>query len=239
VSSLKRSQINQIIREAKLFLGERQFYLPPFAYWTPEEWQNKGPEVSEIVRNQLGWDITDFGSGQFRECGLFLFTLRNGSPDNLRTMTGKLYAEKILIVRENQVTPFHFHFQKMEDIINRGGGKLLIQVFNATPDGDDVTDTDVTVSLDGVIHRVKAGEILALNPGQSITLPSRLYHKFWGASSKGTVLVGEVSRVNDDTADNRFLEEIGRFPAIEEDEEPLYLLVSDYDRYYRPKAVTR
>ena len=27
----------------------------------------------------------------------------------------------------------------------------------------------------------------------------------------------EVSMVNDDTSDNRFLEEIGRFPEIEED----------------------
>jgi D-lyxose ketol-isomerase len=233
---VKRSEINRIIRNASLFLQERQFHLPPFAFWTPEEWCTKGSEVSEIVRSQLGWDITDFGSGRFDECGLFLFTLRNGTPDNLRTMTGKLYAEKILIVRENQITPFHFHFQKMEDIINRGGGVLLVQVFNATPEGNDLADTNVTVSLDGVVHQVKAGETLALKPGESITLPTRLYHKFWGAPGEGTVLVGEVSVVNDDDADNRFLEEIGRFPAIEEDEAPLHLLVSDYDQYYRPET---
>jgi hypothetical protein len=59
-----------------------------------------------------------------------------------------------------------------------------------------------------------------------------LYHKFWGEDS--TVLVGEVSVVNDDYTDNRFLDPIGRFPDIEEDVEPFYLLVGDYDTYYRP-----
>ena len=43
------------------------------------------------------------------------------------------------------------------------------------------------------------------------------------------VLVGEVSMVNDDNLDNRFYEPIGRFPEIEEDEPPLYLLVGDYE----------
>ena len=47
------------------------------------------------------------------------------------------------------------------------------------------------------------------------------------------MLVGEVSLVNDDDTDNRFLEPVGRFPAIEEDEPPLYLLTQDYARYYR------
>ena len=69
-----------------------------------------------------------------------------------------------------------------------------------------------------------------LSPGESITLPPRLYHKFWGAEAR--VLVGEVSLVNDDQNDNRFYEPIGRFPAIEEDEEPLHLLVTDYPRDY-------
>jgi len=41
-------------------------------------------------------------------------------------------------------------------------------------------------------------------------------------------LVGEVSECNDDYTDNRFYEEVGRFPAIEEDEPPLYYLVNDY-----------
>ena len=39
--------------------------------------------------------------------------------------------------------------------------------------------------------------------------------------------------VNDDTRDNRFLEPLGRFPAIEEDEEPLYLLCNEYREYWQ------
>jgi len=37
-----------------------------------------------------------------------------------------------------------------------------------------------------------------------------------------------VNRVNDDRIDNHFFGAVGRFPEIEEDEEPLYLLTKDY-----------
>ena len=47
------------------------------------------------------------------------------------------------------------------------------------------------------------------------------------------MLVGEVSRVNGSRSDNRFHEEMGRFPAIEEDQPPVHLLVTDYGHYYR------
>jgi D-lyxose ketol-isomerase len=228
--TLKRSEINVIMRQADAFIREMGFYLPPFAHWTPKDWATKGEEVREIVDNQLGWDITDFGRGDYEKCGLLLFTLRNGNPKNWGTM-GKLYAEKIMVVGVDQVTPTHFHWNKSEDIINRGGGKLVIQLYNPTED-EDLADTDVTVSTDGVKRVVKAGGIVALSPGESITLPTRLYHKFWGAESR--VMVGEVSMVNDDTTDNRFYEPTGRFPKIEEDEPPLFLLCNDYARYYRP-----
>jgi D-lyxose ketol-isomerase len=55
-----------------------------------------------------------------------------------------------------------------------------------------------------------------------------MYHSFWGQRGTGQVMVGEVSAVNDDQSDNRFLEELGRFPEIEEDEAPAYLLCSEY-----------
>jgi D-lyxose ketol-isomerase len=229
---MKRSEINHIIRESLAFLKEHQFLLPPFAAWTPADWHRKGPEVQEIVDQQLGWDITDFGSGEFDKTGLFLFTIRNGSPADLDNPLGKSYCEKIMIVRENQVTPEHFHFHKMEDIINRGGGNLVIRMWNATDD-ERLGDTPVTVSMDGVRVTVPAGGTVTLAPGESVTLPQRNYHRFWGEPGKGTVLVGEVSRVNDDHTDNRFLD-APRFSQIEEDEEPLRLLVGDYERYYRP-----
>jgi D-lyxose ketol-isomerase len=227
---MKRSQINQIMRSADEFIRQRGFLLPPFAYWTPDTWRSKGSACVEIVENQLGWDITDFGGGDFDQMGLFLFTIRNGHPDNWKKLQGKLYAEKILVVQENQITPMHFHWSKAEDIINRGGGTLVVQVYNATPD-DGLDTTPVSVSTDGVVRTLEAGGLVRLTPGESITLTTRMYHKFWGEG--GRVLVGEVSLVNDDHTDNRFYEPVGRFPQIEEDEPPLYLLTNDYEHYYQ------
>ena len=217
------------MREADAFMKSNKFYLPPFAYWSPEDWAGKGDEVREIVENNLGWDITDFGQGNYEKLGLFLFTIRNGGPENLRTGQGKTYAEKVLIVDVDQVTPMHFHWHKTEDIINRGGGRLAIKLYNSTAD-EQLADTDITVSMDGVRRAFKAGDTVLLNVGESITLPTGLSHTFWGVGSR--VLVGEVSKVNDDANDNRFLEPMGRFPEIEEDEPPLHLLVGDYANYY-------
>ena len=223
---MKRSRINRIIRDADAFLQSLSFRLPPFAYWTPEEWQGKGEQCREIPACQMGWDITDFGSGDFAEIGLFLFTLRNGHADG----SGKSYAEKIMIVQPGQITPMHFHWSKQEDIINRGGGVLAIELHGSTAD-EELDDTPLTVSLDGVLRMVQSGTVVRLQPGESITLTTGMYHKFW--AEEATALIGEVSAVNDDASDNRFLEPVGRFPDIEEDEAPLYLLVGDYPRYYR------
>lgn len=228
---MKRSEINAILRASSAFIAAHRFHLPPFAFWSPEEWSTKGAEVAEIVECELGWDITDFGSADFPRCGLVLFTLRNGRPENLKTLRGKLYAEKVMIVGEGQVTPMHFHWTKTEDIIVRGGGRLVVQLYNSTPD-ERLSDDPVTVSMDGVRRTLPAGACVTLQPGESITLPDRLYHKFWGEG--GQVLVGEVSLVNDDNCDNRFLEPTGRFPEIVEDEPPCYLLTKDYTRYYFP-----
>ena len=227
---MKRSEINAILRRADEFIRSRGYFLPPFAYWTPDDWRSKGPEAREIVETRLGWDITDFGRGDFNRYGLFLFTVRNGQPDNWARKEGKLYAEKLLVAEEGQVTPYHFHWSKMEDIINRGGGSLAIQLYNATAD-DQLEPSPLTVWLDGVERSLAAGTVLRLEPGESITLPPRLYHSFWAEG--GRLLIGEVSLVNDDYRDNRFLEPGGgRFPAIDEDEPPLYLLCTDYERYY-------
>lgn len=232
---MKRSEINQLLRENKAFIQQMNFHLPAWSEWSPKDWEQRGPECREIAENQLGWDVTDFGGGRYNELGLFLFTIRNGSVENLDRREGKIYAEKLLIVQEKQVTPMHFHFHKMEDIINRGGGNLVIELWNSTAD-EELADTPVTVSIDGVETTVPAGGCVTLKPGDSICLPQGLYHAFWGEEGKGTVLVGEVSMVNDDNLDNRFHEPIGRFPAIEEDEAPLHLLCTDYPRYYKPSA---
>lgn len=223
---MKRSEINQILREAKAFLRERSFLLPPWAYWSMQEWRENRDNAEEVISSMLGWDITDFGSGDFRRRGLFLFTIRNGKPG----AGNKPYAEKVMIVEENQETPMHYHWTKMEDIINRGEGNLIIELYNSTPD-NRLDTTDVHFTKDGIKGRVKAGGKVILLPGESITLEQGMYHRFYGQPGKGKVLVGEVSSVNDDSADNCFFETIGRFPTIVEDEAPLYLLVNDYSTF--------
>jgi len=222
---MKRSHINRVIIEAIRFFEQHRYKLPPFGHWTPHDWKTKGSEADEIRRNSLGWDLTDFSKGDFDKWGLTLFTVRNGNlsdPNNLKT-----YCEKIMVVEENQVTPLHHHWSKTEDIINRGGGNLVIELYNAD-EKDDLAQTEVAISVDGVVRRVPAGGKVILYPGESVTLTPQHYHAFWGEEGKGKVLVGEVSSVNDDAEDNRFHEGLGRFPAIEEDESPIHLLCSEY-----------
>lgn len=223
---MKRSEINAIMKEAVKFIDKMNFKLPPFVFWSPEEWAEKGHEYDEIRDNMLGWDITDFGSGDYDKIGLLMITIRNGNFDNEKYV--KPYAEKLLIVKEEQITPYHFHWSKMEDIINRGGGNLLVKVYNSTEDEQFDTVNPVTVYSDGREYQVEPGAVIRLEPGESITLAPGQYHKFWGEKGTGMILLGEVSKVNDDRVDNRFYEKTGRFPEIDEDEKPLYLLGNEY-----------
>ena len=222
---MKRSEINARMGAAVSFFEKHGFRLPPFAFWSPEDWARKGHEADEIRDCHLGWDLTDFGSGDFDRVGLLLFTVRNGNAAD--AANDKAYAEKIMLVEEGQVTPWHFHAAKMEDIINRGGGNLVIELANAAGD-HALADTEVSVSTDGVRRRLPARGVVTLAPGESITLTQGLAHQFYGEAGAGPVMVGEVSSVNDDTADNYFIEPAGRFPDIEEDEAPLHLLCMEY-----------
>ena len=219
---MKRSQINKALRELEAMCVKEHCYLPPFCHFTPEEWLEKGHEYDEVRDCMLGWDITDFGSGDFLHTGLTLFTLRNGDPAD---PAGKSYAEKLMYVRPGQVTPMHYHTRKMEDIIVRAGANLIVELW--LPDEvDGLSDRDVTVSMDGVRQTFPAGSKIALAPGQSITMARGLYHSFF--ADGGPCVVGEVSMVNDDNTDNHFLEACGRFPPIEEDAEPEFCLCFAY-----------
>jgi D-lyxose ketol-isomerase len=224
---MRRSRINEILREGDAFIRSFGHAMPPFAYWTPEEMKRRRPPG--IVEARLGWDITDYGQGRFDELGLFLFTLRNGCAADLAQGRGMLYAEKIMITRRDQLSPMHRHVVKAEDIINRGGGSLVLELFMSDRDGSISRDAEVKVPTDGVMRTLPAGGRLALAPGESVTLLPGVWHAFWGEGAD--VLVGEVSTVNDDLTDNVFADPIGRFSTVEEDEPPLRLLVSDYDSW--------
>ena len=225
-NSMKRSEINAALKEMEGMIRDYRIALPPFCYFTPEEWQQKGHEFDEVRDNMLGWDITDYGLGRFDEVGFSLITLRNGNLKK-KDRYPKPYAEKLLYLKEGQYSPMHFHWYKMEDIINRGGGTVLIRVYNADEKEELDRESPVTVHTDGETRTVPAGTQIVLEPGQSISITQKLYHDFEVVPGTGPVLLGEVSQCNDDNSDNRFNPPVGRFPAIEEDEAP-YRLCSEY-----------
>ena len=224
---MKRSQVNEILREGDAFIRSFGYVMPPFAYWSVEDMLAR--DTSEIAKRGMGWDITDYGQGKFDELGLFLFTTRNGLAEDLDKGRGMVYAEKIMISRDRQISPMHRHIIKSEDIINRGGGTLVLELFARDGEGGIDRNAQVRVPVDGQWKTLDAGGHLKLAPGESVTLHPDTWHAFWGEG--GDVLIGEVSTVNGDNTDNIFEAPIGRFATIEEDVEPKHLLVSDYAAY--------
>ncbi len=223
---MKRSQINQVLQDADTFLRQHGFALPPFAHMTPDAL--RASDHSHLAARRLGWDVTDYGSGDFAAMGLVLITLRNGSLDELAAGQGVVYGEKVLVVREGQLCPMHRHVSKTEDIINRAGGVLVVELFAAGADGARDMAAPVTVICDGQALRVPAGGQVRLAPGESVTLRPGDWHAFWAEGAD--CLVGEVSTVNDDENDNIFDPVLPRFSEVEEDAAPWRLLVSDYVR---------
>ena len=224
---MKRSFINQKIDEAHILAKRFQTALPDFAYFTLKDWKQKDPSKwREVFDLQLGWDLTDFGGGDFATLGLSLFTLRNGSLTDARYR--KPYAEKMLLIGVEQETPLHFHHSKMEDIINRGGGDLCMQIYHANAAEQIDTRRQVEIRIDGCLRTLSSGEVLTLRPGQGVCLPPCTYHRFWAEIAP--VLGWEVSMVNDDHTDNRFHTPVARFAEIEEDEPAKWVLCNEYQR---------
>ena len=228
---MRRSEINRALMEMESICRREHCYLPPFCHFTPQQWEAFGREYDEIRDCMLGWDVTDYGMGDFDKIGLSLITLRNG---NRTEQYPKVYAEKLMFLKEGQYSPNHFHWYKTEDIIHRGGGTVLIRVYHSLPNEELDPISPVTLHLDGKEVTVPAGTQVELHPGESIHISRLLYHDFSVAPGTGDVLLGEVSQCNDDCSDNRFLPPVGRFPAIVEDEPPYRLLCNEYPK---PKEV--
>lgn len=226
---MNRSQINRTIDEAINFFDRHNFRLPGWAYWTVDDWRAIAEEADEIRQHQMGWNVTDFGKNNFEKLGLTLFIIRNGRLSKGKPQTSKTYAEKAMMVRPGQVTPWHFHWMKTEDLINRGGGRLEVELGWAASDERTLAPEEVVVSVDGITKRIPAGGKLILEPGESVTLPPRLCHQFTGHENDNAICVGEVSSLNDDNTDNCFL--FGIPPRnIKEDEPRKYWLCSEYPK---------
>lgn len=173
---MKRSEINQAYRDALAFFNEHHWCLPP----SPR------------------WDITDFGLGQFRKCGLTLVNLAEEAE----------YCEKIMFAYDGQVTLAHTHRIKKEDIICRQG-RLRLSLGKG-PGRFEVKINGQRCLFEGV-------QEVVLTPGERITLTPGVFHAFWPEG--GPALIGEVSTANDDVHDNIFAEPtVGRFSEIVEDE---------------------
>lgn len=225
---MKRSEINRQIAWAMEACKRLGFRLPDFAAWTPEDWQAHAGQLEHMTAVKQGWDVTDYNSGDFDRIGAVLFTLRNGNIyDNTK---GTPYCEKIIAMKAGQKLPFHFHYSKTEDIINRAGGTLCVRVYNSLPKeqgyGID-TESDVQLRLDGLPVTIPAGGVVEVTGGNSITLFPYIYHEFWAKPEDGDLIIGEVSSINDDAKDNHFVEELKLAP-IEEDAPTQWRLCCGY-----------
>jgi D-lyxose ketol-isomerase len=225
---MKRSEVNNAIKWAEKLLAEQKITLPPFGYYTEEDWTALDAKLGQIKETMLGWDVSDFGSGDFEKVGAVLFTVRNGSVYD--SAIGTPYAEKYILLKDGceQEIPLHYHISKTEDIINRGHGVLCVELYNKAEDGGLDTVNDVVVRTDAIERTVKAGEIVELGAGESITLTPYMFHRFYAKTGCGDLVVGEVSKINDDHKDNIFAVVRERFCEMEEDEAPYRRLVADY-----------
>jgi len=231
---MKRSEINCSIDGAIEFFQKMSCPLPGYAFWSPEDWLRKGSEYDEIRDLGLGWDVTDFGSGDLSRFGRTIFTLRNGSLKDARYP--KCYAHKVMYLVAGQKSVVHCHRNKREDIINAGGGNILIAVWSSAPEGG-LIEAPVEVALSGRRLTQPPGEPVVVKPGESLCLNPLVYHQFWAEEGGEHVLSMEVSSVCDDYTDNIFLEAGERFPLIEEDEPRRYVLCHEYPPGSVPSAM--
>jgi len=199
---------------------------PPYAYWSLDQWCEAGRECDEIRRCMLGWDVTDFGSGDFGRIGRTLFTLRNGRSGS--DEFPKTYAEKFILDPEGQRAPAHYHRSKREDIIHRGKTGAIVVELTATNSDGSASDKPFRVHVDGMARMIEPREPIRLSPGQSVEIPPRTIHQFWGEEGRGATVSGEVSSVCDDWNDNCFLVPSTRFPEIDEDEPRRHFLCHEY-----------
>lgn len=188
---MKRSQINKIVQEATFSFMANGWTLPP------------NPR----------WDVTDFGLGDIKKCGLVLVNFAEEAE----------YCEKLMYARKGQVTPIHTHKRKKEDIICRTG-KLAVQVWNGHP--DKAKPGLFLIKVNGENQEISSGDIIHMQSGERVTITPGIYHEVFPESEE--CIIGEVSTANDDENDNFFAnEEIVRFSNIDEDELAVVNLVSD------------
>ena len=223
---MKRSEINDAIHWAEGLLQKYSISLPFFARLAESAWSDSA--LAQVKHTMLGWDVTDFGRNEFQKVGAVPFTVRNG--DMYHPEQSIPYCEKYIFLKDGceQEIPMHYHIFKSEDIINRAGGILCVEVAGRTEDDLPDFSKPIEVVMDGVHKTIAPGTVIEIQPGNSITLTPYMYHRFYAKTGAGDLVVGEVSKVNDDHKDNIFSDKTARFCVIDEDEPKYRLLVNEY-----------
>jgi D-lyxose ketol-isomerase len=211
-AKMKRSQINAALQAARDLLARCQWDLPEWADWSEAE-HAANPAVSAcLYAQELGWDVTDFGQGDFEARGVTSFCIRNGEPALLSNQPG---CEHLHFVADGQIWPFHAHKAKREEITVRCGGNLMVAF---TRHG---SFEDAPVWIDGSPINDPYSRFIRLSPGQSISIPCGLQHSLWSEPNSGPTLFSETSTSRNDRSDSFFLEEQTRFLPIDEDQPKL------------------
>ncbi|MFP4381073.1 MAG: D-lyxose/D-mannose family sugar isomerase [Candidatus Sumerlaeia bacterium] len=232
---MKRSDINNEIQLALDVFEAHRFYLPKWAAWSPENWEHCGPEVAQIKACMLGWSVTDFDRDNFREQGFVTFIERNGIVDEMRefaqrhSVQDKAYGERLGFIQKRQATAMLKHNISTKDIVNRGGGDLVVQIFLSTPDDELDEHNRIPTCINGIAYNIKAGGISRLAPGDGITIHAGVFHKFW--AEKAGCIVGEIYTSSPKKNEIFLLEPGEWYNRIEEDEDPLFLLNHEYPEF--------
>jgi len=69
---MKRSEINQCIQEAKEVFAKYSFRLPPWAYFSPDEWAQKGDAYDDNTDNRFYEPVGRFPAIEEDEAPLHL-----------------------------------------------------------------------------------------------------------------------------------------------------------------------
>jgi hypothetical protein len=227
---MKRSFLDSRIDAMLAACARHGQRLPPFALWREDDYRADPIAARRIAERGLGWNVVEFKPGAFATDGLGVFTLRMGDWRRLVDGRGRLYAEKALYAESGQRTPRHYHVVKTEDVINRGGGRFVVELVKVDRGGAALKERFRAVK-DVKTLDLGPGDRVALEPGESLTLEPFVAHAFWAEGD--AVLAGEVSLVNDDASDNHFLPPLAAPAPIEEDQPKRYLTVRDHSRFVR------
>ena len=116
----------------------------PLAHWTAEDFAKAAATARYLRDHQMGRDVTDFGCGTFPGAA----SPSSACATAFRATQQQALCGEALDRRRGTGDADDRHRVKMEDIINRAGGVLMLEFAHADT-GGNVTNTPVVVHVDG------------------------------------------------------------------------------------------